>query len=359
MNALRYERDQREPVAFIRERESELQGDEPGTCAMTVQELRQNNVPLVVTTVIARMKTDIRPHRNAPRYGLDHPTQDMAHASAMGQLAYYEALARQGVVRIITNKQILADHWAAWEFFAQQPEGTAPLPPLGTIITMEGADPIVEPSELGLWWQRGLRSLMLAHFQQSCYAYGTPSREHPKDEGLTDKGRSLLKEMNAFRMPLDLTHLCDRSFAEAVDAYEGPIYSSHSNARALADWARQLTDAQIKTITDRGGVLGLSFHIWMLFYRASHDIERKEVSLGTVADHIDHICQLTGVAEHVAIGSDLDGGFGVEDCPNDLDTAADMHRLSSILSDRGYTDDQIDLICFGNWLRYWGQVLPV
>lgn len=353
MNALRYERDQRLPVAQIREREAKLSGDEPGTCTTSVEEMRRANVAVVVTTVIARTKAPLPPERPAPRYGLDHPTQDMAYASAMGQLAYYTALAKQGQVRIIRDGASLAAHLAVWRKPVIHPKA-----PVGVIITMECADPIVEPEELSEWWLSGLRSLMLAHFGAAVHAYGTPGKSG--EEGpVTEKGRRLLAEMSKLKMPLDLTHLCDRSFFDAVDLFDGVVYSSHTNCRTLAPTPRQLTDEQIRIILERDGVLGVALHNGMLRGPINGDSPtRRDVGLEHVALHIDHICQLAGDARHAAIGSDLDGGFGTEQAPSDLDTVADLHKLGPYLTARGYGQADIAGILGGNWLHFWSRALP-
>ncbi len=354
MNALRYERDQRLPVAAIRKREARLVGDEPGICTTSVQEMRLANVALAVTTVIARTKLGVIPERLAPRYGLDHPTQDMAYASAMGQLAYYIALQRQGHVTIIRNRAELTAHWETWSTPVIHPRT-----PLGLIITMEGADPIVEPEELHDWHAAGLRSLMMAHFGPSQYAHGTPGKSVPEDGPLTDKGRALLVEMKNLKMPLDMTHLSDRSFFEAIDLFEGVAYASHSNCRALVAGQRQLSDRQIRLIHERDGVIGVALHNGMLRAAGTGDtLKRRDVSLETVAIHIDHLCQLAGDALHAAIGSDLDGGFGAEHSPSDLDTVADLHKLGAILAGRGFSQADVALILGGNWLRFWSQNLP-
>ena len=349
MNALRYERDQRLTVAQIREREAKLEGEEPGTCTITVEEMRRAGVPMCVTTVIARYRPQAQPERLAPRYGLDHPTQDMAYASAMGQLAYYEALQRQGHVRILRTSQDVTQHWTDW----QKPV-VAAMPPLGVIITMEGADPIDSPDELHLWHERGLRTLMLAHFGPAVHAYGSQGRNSTEDGPVTTRGIELLKEVAKLKMPLDLTHLCDRSFFEAVDLFDGPIYASHSNCRALAAMQRQLPDEQIRLILERDGVIGAALHSCMIRLKPTGDMfPRAEVGLDALVQHIDHVCQLAGDAKHAAIGSDLDGGFGVEDCPHDLDTVADLRKLDGLLKARGYSDEDVNNILHGNWLRFW------
>ncbi|MEX2212578.1 MAG: membrane dipeptidase [Phycisphaeraceae bacterium] len=381
MNALSYERDQCLTVAQIRQREAKLTGGEPGTCTTTVQEMRRVGVPMCVTTVIARYRPMAQPERLAPRYGLDHPTQDMAYASAMGQLAYYEALQRQGVLRILRTKQDVHEHWNDWRTESTGapsrqggasrrtdasgvrgttlPGGAPAMPPLGVIITMEGADPIVEPQEIYLWHERGLRTLMLAHFGPAVHAYGTQGHNSTEDGPVTDRGIELLKEVAALKMPLDLTHLCDRSFFQAIDLFDGAIYASHSNCRALAPMQRQLSDQQIRLILERDGVIGAAMHIGMMRLKPGGNIPpRAEVGLDVIVQHLDHVCQLAGDAKHAAIGSDLDGGFGAEDCPHDLDTVADLRKLDGLLKARGYSDEDVKNILHGNWLRFWMTHLP-
>ena len=282
------------------------------------------------------------------------PTQDMAYAVAQGQLAYYRALERQGCVSVITSSPQLQRHWEQW----LRPDAEV-LPPVGVIVTMEGADPIVEPRELADWWRQGLRTLMLAHIGPAVYAGGTPTKHFPADAPVSALGRELIKEMMSLKMALDLTHLCEQSFFEAIDLFHGPVYASHSNCRALANTPRQLSDRQIKLILERNGVIGVALHVGMLRLGATGEKGlRREVGLEAVAQHIDHICQLAGDAKHAALGTDLDGGFGVEDCPHDLDTVADLPRLCESLRSRGYGDTDIAGILHGNWLNYWLDHLP-
>lgn len=351
MNALLYERDQRLPVDAIRKREVNLTASEPGTCTTTVEEMRRSGVAACVTTVIARTRPDIAPDRPAQQYSIDFPTQDMAHASAMGQLAYYEALEHQGYIEILRDADALTKRWNA--------NRTGDVSqPLGLIITMEGADPIVEPEQLHDWHRFGLRSLMLAHFQQSCYAYGTPSRDREDSGPLTDKGRALLKEMHALNMPLDLTHLCDESLFEACKLFSGAIYASHSNCRALSNHQRQLSDQQIRMIHERDGVIGTVLYKPMIEGYCDAPADRADVDLDSLVRHIDHISQLVGDAQHIAIGSDLDGGFGSDDCPREIDTVADLHLLASKLTAKGYSDADVRGIMGENWLRFWQRNLP-
>ena len=239
-----------------------------------------------------------------------------------------------------------------WSFYVHQ----------GVILTMEGADPIVEPEQLHDWHALGLRTLMLAHFGKSFYAHGTPTSSadnpHDVDGPLTDFGRALLPIMQTLGMPLDLTHTADRTFAEAADLFEGRIYSSHTACRAIADMPRNHSDEQLMQIIDRGGVIGLPMFNHFLNAAYEEDSPKEMVGYEHVANHIDHICQLAGNAEHVGIGSDADGGFGKEHMPAELDTHRDIIKLGEVLSQRGYSDDDIAGIMQGNWLRFFSETLP-
>jgi membrane dipeptidase len=105
--------------------------------------------------------------------------------------------------------------------------------------------------------------------------------------------------------------------------------------------------------------MGTAFDAWMLYPGWKRgETSPAAVGIQSAADHLDHICQLAGNARHCAIGTDLDGGFGTEQTPGDLDTISDVHKLEEILARRGYRSEDIDAIFFGNWLRSFGQALP-
>ena len=355
MNALLYERDQTLSVTQIRKREQGMTADEPGTATNSLHEMAEGGIATCVATLIARTKP-VQPHRKPLRRDIDYPTQGMAYASAFGQLAYYRLLQQQEHIRLIHDRAALDDHWNNWLRVSDKPGGKLPV---GVILTMEGADPILEPAHVHEWYELGLRSLMLAHFTESCYAMGTvPSDGSVGDAPLTSRGRELLQQMSDLSIALDLTHLCDQSFFEAIDLWDGPILASHSNCRALADSPRQISDQQIKVIIERAGVIGMSMHNWMLTEPTNPDLRRQDVSLDLVVQHVDHICQLAGDAEHVAIGSDLDGGFGMEDCPIDLDSSRDIAKLEPRLKSRGYGDQDVINIFGGNWMRFYQGALP-
>ncbi len=241
----------------------------------------------------------------------------------------------------------LDEHWRNW---SADPANT----PIGYILAMEGADPIVDVDHAAAWWELGLRSVNLAHYGKSRYAVGTGG-----DGPLTPDGVLLLEEFERLGMILDATHLSDTSFFQALDAFGGPVLASHNNCRALVPDGRQFSDEQVRLLIDRGAVIGAALDAWMLFPGwIRGQTTRDVVALDAVADHIDRVCQLAGNARHAAIGSDLDGGFGTEQVPTGLDRISDLQKLDGILSARGYPPKDIDAIFHGNWLRFFREHLP-
>jgi membrane dipeptidase len=173
---------------------------------------------------------------------------------------------------------------------------------------------------------------------------------------LTEAGRELLREMEQVGMVLDLTHLSEPAFWEALDAYDGPVLASHNNCRALVPGDRQFSDAQVRAIVEREGVIGVALDAWMLYPGwVKGKTSPSVVSLDAVAAQIDHVCQLAGDAQHAAIGSDLDGGYGTEQCPHGLDTIADLQQIPDLLARRGYAQAQVEAIMHGNWLAFFDQ----
>jgi membrane dipeptidase len=203
--------------------------------------------------------------------------------------------------------------------------------------------------------------LSLAHFGHSRYAAGTPARDPTsgeKDGPLSDLGLELLDVMSGLTIALDLTHLGDTSFAQAIDRFEGPVCVTHANCRALADAPRQLSDRQLKAIIERGGVIGVVLHSGMIRWAGKNQSANPgDVTLRHLADHIDHLCQLAGSARHVALGSDLDGGFGRATTPGDFNQYRDLHALSPLLEKRGLSDADRRGFFYENWWRFYREVL--
>lgn len=348
-NALTYERDLQLPVHVIRQTEAGMTGKSRAMNTVALPDMRRGRIFLSVATLLARAS-------GRPAAGIEYGSVAQAHAIAKGQLAYYRALEGQGVVRVIDSAAALDSHceeWLAWE---RLPVNDAPA--LGFVISMEGADPITTPDELAHWHELGLRLLGPAHYGPNRYAGGTGTTL-----GITEGiGVAMLREMRRLGIALDCTHLSDEAFWQAVRLYDGPLLASHQNCRAIASLQRQFTDEQIKVVIERGGVLGASFDVVMVRdgwqWAAMNNLtDPKPVMMREVVDHIDHVCQLAGNADHAGIGSDLDGGFGREQSPRDLDTIADLQKVAGLLAERGYRVDDIEKIMFRNWVRFLRGVL--
>jgi membrane dipeptidase len=249
----------------------------------------------------------------------------------------------QGQLRMLRNwhdVETLLENWT---------RADAGMSPLGFILSMEGADPVVSPSQIPEWWDRGLRVIGPVHYGTGTYAHGTGAAG-----GLSIKGRELLKAMQEVGMILDVTHLADQSFWQAVEIFEGAVLASHNNCRALVPGCRQFTDDQLRHLIGRGSVIGAALDAWMLCPGwTESQTPRSAVSLEAVVNHIDHICQLAGNASHAAIGSDLDGGFGTEQSPQDLDTIADLQKIPMLLRQRGYKEADVEAVMHANWLRFF------
>lgn len=338
MNAMEWNRDLRLTVQELRDREkgmSDLPDRGNGTVAFP--ELVKGNIGIVVATQIAR-------YVNEGSLLPGWKSQEQAWAQTQGQLEWYRTMENQGYLSQITDVDSLAKHLKAWEDHESGNQG------IGYMLSLEGADSIVDLSYLEKSYESGLRALGPAHYGPGVYAFGTDS-----EGGLGEKGRELIRKMDELGIILDVTHLCDVSFWEAVEIFKGPLWASHNNCRALVNHNRQFSDDQIKVIIEREGVIGAAFDAWMLYpgwIRGETTPQSSGVTLETVVNHIDHICQLAGNANHVGIGTDLDGAFGKEQSPSDLETIADLQKLPVIFHARGYSESDISNILSENWINF-------
>ncbi len=337
MNALEWNRDLSRPIGEIRDRESGLT-DKPdrGKGTVSLPEMRRGSVGLCVATLIGRY---VAP--GSTLTGWHSPEQ--AWAMTQGQLAWYRAMEARGELVQIRDRGALDAHLEAWK-----PPAAAP--PIGYVLSLEGADSIVTLAHLERAYGEGLRAVGPAHYGPGVYAQGTNATGP-----MGAPGRELLREMARLGIILDVTHLCDDSLRDALDHYAGPLWASHSNCRALVPHNRQFADEQIRDLIDRGAVIGAAFDAWMLtpdWVRGTSTPEGAGVTLETVIDHIDHICQIAGDALHCGIGSDLDGAFGQEQCPADIRTIADLSRIPARLAARGYGPNDIANIAHGNFIRF-------
>lgn len=345
MNAMEWNRDLRLPLETINERERGLT-DKPdrGNATVNFPELRKGNIGLVVATQIARY---VAPDNPLP--GWHSPEQ--AWSQTQGQLAWYEAMEAAGEMVQVKDLKGLENHLALW-----QSDSIVMEKPIGYILSLEGADSLVNVGYLEKAWEKGLRAVGPAHYGPGRYAQGTNATGKMRPDGY-----ALLSEMERLNIILDATHLCDESFWDAMDHFNGPVWASHNNCRTLVDHNRQFTDEQIRELIKRGAVIGAALDAWMMV----PDWERKvstpigtNCNLEVMVDHIDHICQVAGNTDHVGIGSDLDGGFGKEQCPYDLESIADLGKVPALFAKRGYTQVDMEKLMHGNWLRFlrkhWG-----
>ncbi|MDA0745266.1 MAG: membrane dipeptidase [bacterium] len=353
-NALFYRRDLTQAVHLLREREDPIRGGisqhkdslerrqgpqaKNYTVTVTLPEMRKGHVGIMLSTIMARVQVPSGTSHNSVR------TQGTAYARGQSHLHYYKALEREGQITFIKNAKDLDACVKSWE---NPKEDT----PVGLILTAESADPILGPDQVQQWWDAGLRAVSLTHFGANSYGHGTGTVG-----GLYPPAYPLMDALKDAGMILDLTHAADLTFWEILDYWDGPVHASHCNCRALVPGQRHLTDDQIKALVERDAVIGMVFAEQMLSPTWNWDDPSTYYTTATrpmkaVVEHIDHICQLTGNCDHVAFGTDLDGGFGLELSPTDYNTAADLQRFPSILEAHGYSADDIDKICHGNLIR--------
>ena len=338
LNGVDWNRDLRDTVENIRAQEISLGMEERGRCTNTVSlpELKEAEIRTCLATLLARLEPEIN-------HDFGWKTPHACYAMAHSHLAYYRALERDGHLKMLKTKSDLTSHLNA--------EATDA--PLGFILTMEGADPLLTPDTVHEFYEHGLRAIGLTHYGTNRYGGGTNS-----EVGLSVNAIPLLKNIDTLGMTVDLTHLSDIAFWQVLENFEGRVHASHQNSRRIASWQRQFSDEQYKAVIERDGVIGIAFDIIMLqegYVRGSSDLR---ASIETAVDNIDIVCQLAGNTRHVGIGSDLDGGFGNEQTPHDLNRIRDLQRIPSLLEGRGYSSEDISGIMHGNWFRFFEEVLP-
>ena len=343
MNAMEWNRDLTWTVQDIRDSESGMT-DKPdrGKNTVSFDAMRNGNIGLCVATQIARYVK-----RDNPLPGWNSPHQ--AWAQTQGQLAWYRTMEEIGEMVQIKDLPQLEAHLNLWATSKAKK-------PIGYILSLEGADSIVTIDHLERSYEQGLRAIGPAHYGPGTYAHGTDAVG-----GIGQKGKALLKEIERLDLILDATHLCDVSFWETMKLYNGPVWASHNNCRKFVDHNRQFSDEQLKELLGRDAVIGMALDAWMMvpnWVRGVSTPTAMGVGLAHMVQNIDHICQLSGNSEQVGIGTDLDGGFGTEQCPADLDTIADLQKVPQLLADKGYTQEDIENIMSRNFIRFlkkaWG-----
>ncbi len=341
MNAMQWNRDYTRPLEEVRRRETHLTDHvDRGRGVACFPEMRRGKIGVCVATQIARHVAE-----GNPLPGWHSP--EIAWAVTQGQLAWYRAMEDAGELVQVVDRQGLNRQVELWK------NGPPADAPIGYILSLEGADSILTPHHLERAYAQGLRAVGPAHYGPGRYAPGTG-----EEGGLEPQCRELLREMGRLGMILDVTHLTDQGFWEALDLFDGPVWASHSNVRELVPHQRQLADDQIRALVERGAVIGAAFDAWMMvpnWVRGKTKPDDSGVRISWIAQHLDHICQIAGNARHCGIGSDLDGGYGTEQTPMDLNSIADLQKLVQILDGRGYSRQDIESIMHGNWIRFLNE----
>jgi membrane dipeptidase len=368
-NALHHRRDLTQSVQTLREREDiHRDGVGPisvhpdalrkkprvgnsGIATVALPQMRDGCVGIVMSTIMSRVQLPTDYLSDGMR------TQVAAHAMGQAHLHYYKALEGAGELCFLRTVTDLERSVSAWQDPQESVMSNHPAP-IGLVLSMESADPILGPDDVQAWYDAGLRSVSLTHFGINTWGHGTGTKG-----GLFACAYPLLDALSACGIALDVTHAADLTFWQLLDYWDGAIHASHCMCRALVPGQRHLSDDMIKAVIERDGVIGMVLAEPMLNPAINFDdlSTAPQVStrpMAAIADHIDHICQLAGNNEHVCLGSDLDGGFGREWAPVDYDTIADLQKLPLLLERRGFSSDDVDRITHGNLLGFLRRVLP-
>jgi membrane dipeptidase len=335
-NKFALNRDFFESVADKRSREGPRPAHGEGPAVVGFSELVAGNARVLFATLYV---AQARPDRHG--WGKVYHTAEEAHDQAMEQMGYYALLAADPRVSIVTTRADLDQ------------VVSSPSPSIGLVILMEGADPIVTPEQTGEWFDAGVRVVGPA-WSQTRYSGGTRA-----PGPLTPLGRALMPELDRGGMILDTSHMAERSFFDALELFHGTVIASHSNCRVFVNTDRQLSDAMIKAILERDGVIGSVVYNRFLVDGWDKKASKDAVGLSDVVRHMKHICDLAGNALHVGIGTDFDGGFGVDSVPREIDTVADLAKLGDALAAASFSDADVVNILGGNWLRLLRRALPV
>lgn len=342
MNAIEWNRDLTRSIDEVRHRETGMTDKmDRGLGVITFEEMRKARVGICIATQIARY---VAPDNPLPGWR----SPEIAWSITQAQLAWYREMERVGQMVQITDRASLNRHVALWQ---NNPPADAPI---GYILSLEGADSILSPAHLERAYAYGLRAIGPAHYGAGRYSPGTGAQG-----GLTALGKELLRQMMDLGIVLDATHLTDEAFWEAMELFDGPVWASHNNCRALVPHQRQFSDEQIQALIERDALIGMAFDAWMMhpgWVRGVTKPREAGVNLERIVMHVDHICQMAGSVRNVGIGTDLDGGFGREQCPHDLETYADLRNLVAILQRRGYSEADVQAIMHGNWIRRLNEI---
>jgi len=354
-NMLTFKRDYTRSIAETRQIEvATMTPERNGDTLLGWDAYQDGRVAIVFSTLFAAPK----------RYQLGdwdlmcYSTTEEAHILYLNQLEAYRQLTQDHPekFRIIHNKAHLK---SMIDLRQKSMQSDAPNQimgdmTIGLVLLIEGGEGIRNIDELEMWWDAGVRIIGPAWAgTRFCGGTGEPGP-------LTQEGYSLLGAMANLGFALDISHMDEGAALQALDFYPETVIASHSNAKALmpdSDSNRFLTDQVIDVLIARGGVAGVVPYNEHLQHGWKVGDDRSQIPMSRVVDQIDYYCQRAGNSKYVGIGTDFDGGFGLQSTPDGIDSIADLQQIAPMLITRGYTEADVIAIFSSNWLRMLRQVL--
>jgi membrane dipeptidase len=343
-NALNYGRDYRIDVKT--KRRSEAGTAIPETAGLVTLGL-PDSLRAGVGVVFATIFTAPQSNSLIPLDKMTYTTPQQAYALGLAQWDYYQRLFEaEPRLQAVTDIAELDAVLSAWQL------GHEAARKQGLVLLIENADVILEPRQFEEWYARGVRIVGPAWTgTRYCGGTGAPGP-------LTSLGVELLDVMADLGAILDLSHMAEQAYFQALERYDGVVIASHSNPRRFVNSDRHLSDDMILQLAERDGVIGIVLYNRFLregWTRAS--AHKRDVPLSIAVDAIDYVCQLTGSAAHVGIGTDFDGGFGAESIPDGMDSIADLPQIAHHLHARGFSEADVAAVMGGNMVRCLRQAL--
>ncbi len=341
MNAMEWNRDLRIPLEELNSREKGMT-DKPDRAKATVSfpEMNKGNIGLCVGTLIARY---VKPGSAIPGWY----SQEQAWSQVQGQVSWYKSMEKVGFLKQLKTAQSVRKQLEKWH-----PDQTE----IGYVLSLEGADSIVDLEHLETLHQQGLRAIGMSHYGPGVYAFGTDS-----EGDLPEEGKSLIKKIDELGIILDATHLSDKCFYQALESFEGAVWASHHLCRSITPHNRQLSDDMIRLLLERDAKIGMALDAWMIvpnWVRGQSTPKSAEVNIDKVIDHMKHIANIAGSTKDIMIGSDLDGAFGTEQTPQEIKTIANLQDFIPAMQKRGFSETEIEGIMWKNGTDFLIQNLP-
>lgn len=305
---------------------SEQQIADKEIATVGLPDLRAGGVGLICGTIFAS------PKKYEQKEGYE--TAEEARAQALAQLQWYQSQWEAGELRLIRNAVDLDG----------RDEHAIPM-----ILLLEGADGFRWPGDVAWWHEQGMRIVGLS-WRGTRMAGGTGA-----PGPITAEGRDIVRAMDQLKMIHDISHLSDEAFWNLMEMTNGPVMASHSNCRVIVPNDRQITDEMVREIARRGGVVGINFYDQFLI--PPEEYRKRPCALSDVIAHMKRVCDLTGSANHVALGTDMDGGVGRDDIPQEIRTSADLPKVGDALAGSGFNNDEVARVLGRNWLDFFRRTL--